>query len=39
MGKKLFGLFIALALIAVVLYAIFSGLPADVISPFRPPNP
>ena len=39
MGKKLFGWFITLALIAVVLYAIFSGLPADVITPFHVPNP
>lgn len=37
--NKFVAWFIALALIALVLYAIISGLPADVVSPFRPPNP
>lgn len=37
--KKIVGWFIALVLIAVVVYAIASGLYNDVISPFRPPNP
>lgn len=38
MGKFV-GWTIAIGLVLLVLYAILSGLPADVISPFRPPNP
>lgn len=38
MGKFV-GWVIAIGLILVVLYAIFSGLPGDVLSPFHVPNP
>jgi hypothetical protein len=34
---KFIGWLIALALIAVVLYAIWSNLPGDVLHPFTPP--
>lgn len=38
MGKTVAWI-ITLGLIAVVAYAIASGLYSDVLSPFRPPNP
>jgi hypothetical protein len=35
---KLAGWIIAIGLILIVLYAVFSGLPGDVIDPFQPPR-